>query len=83
MSVGCGLVAGWLEVATRILVKNLIGTNRLYMMSRHFVWMVPLSDLLMFTMAGLVLAVATRLAPRRGGWLGPRVLIAGPSCRRS
>jgi arylsulfatase A-like enzyme len=72
----CGLTAGWLEVATRVLAKALIGPGRMFMMSRHFLWLVPLANLLLFSAAGLGLALATRVAPRRMGWLGPRLLCA-------
>src|SRR5262249_9021622 len=48
--------------------------NRLYGMSRHFVWLAPLANLLLFAAMGSVLAVATRLRPRRWGWLGPRII---------
>jgi hypothetical protein len=86
---GCGLAAGWLEVGARVLCKSLIGINRLYMMTRHFVWLVPLSNLILFFVAGLVLAGAMKACPRWFAWLGPRViltftllpalLVAGPS----
>ena len=72
----CGLVAGWLEVGMRVLCKSLIGTNRLYMMTRHFVWLVPLSNLLLFFVGGLLLAAATKACPRPFGWLSPRVICA-------
>jgi arylsulfatase A-like enzyme len=72
----CGLVAGWLEVGMRVLCKTLIGTNRLYMMTRHFVWLVPLSNLLLFLVGGLLLAAATKACPRPFGWLSPRVICA-------
>jgi arylsulfatase A-like enzyme len=71
-----GLVAGWLEVAARVLSKSLVGTNRLYLMTRHFVWLVPLSNLLLFFIVGVLLATATKLWPRLGGWLGARLLCA-------
>ena len=47
-----GLAAGWLEVGTRVLCKSLIGVNRLYLMTRHFVWLVPVSNLLLFLIGG-------------------------------
>ncbi len=72
----CGVAAGCLEVATRALAKNLVGTNRLYMMSRHFVWVVPITNLLLFCAMGLGLALATKLAPWPGRWLSPRLLCA-------
>jgi arylsulfatase A-like enzyme len=76
LSAWFGLAAGWLEVGTRLLLKTLIGTHRLYLMSRHFVWMVPLSNLLLFLVGGVLLAAATRLCPRPGGWLSPRLICA-------
>jgi hypothetical protein len=76
LAVWCGLAAGWLEVGMRVVCKNLIGTNRLYMMTRHFVWLVPLSNLLLFIVAGLLLAAATKACPRPFGWLSPRVICA-------
>jgi arylsulfatase A-like enzyme len=71
-----GLAAGWLEVGTRVLCKCLIGNNRLYLMTRHFVWLVPLSNLLLFLIGGVLLAAATKLWPRPAGWLFPRILCA-------
>ena len=77
LSAWCGLAAGWLEVGTRVLCRSINPTNRLYLMSRHFVWLVPLTNLLLFLGVGCLLALATRLWPRRGGWLSPRLLCAG------
>jgi arylsulfatase A-like enzyme len=74
LSVWCGLAAGLLEVGVRILGRVLDPRSSLYLRSRHFVWMVPLSNLLLFSLAGLFLAAATRLWPRRGGWLCPRLI---------
>ena len=71
-----GLAAGWLEVGTKVLCKSLIGTDRLYLTTRHFVWLVPLSNLLLFLTGGLLLAVATKLWPRAAGWLSPRIICA-------
>jgi arylsulfatase A-like enzyme len=47
------------------------------MMSRHFVWLTPLANLLLFFGVGCLLALATWLWPRRGGWIGPRLICAG------
>jgi arylsulfatase A-like enzyme len=69
-----GLAAGWLEVGTKVLCKSLVGTHRLYLTTRHFVWLVPLSNLLLFLTGGAVLSVATKLWPRLSGWLSPRLL---------
>jgi arylsulfatase A-like enzyme len=72
----CGLAAGWLEVGTRVLLKHVIVTGRMYLLSRQFVWLVPLSNLLLFLVAGLILALATKLRPRPMGWLSPRLVFA-------
>jgi len=74
LSVWCGLAAGLLEVGARVLCRSIDSTNRLYGMSRHFVWLVPLTYLLLFSVVGVVLAAATKRWPRLGGWLGPRLL---------
>jgi arylsulfatase A-like enzyme len=70
-----GLAAGWVEVATRIFLKNVLGPGFLYLMTRHFVWLIPLSNLLLFLIAGLVLAAMARHWPRLASWLGPRLLL--------
>ena len=76
LSAWCGLAAGWLEVGTRVLSKSIVVSDRMYLMSRHFVWLVPLSNLLLFFVAGLILAVATKFWPRPAGWLSPRLIFA-------
>jgi arylsulfatase A-like enzyme len=76
LSAWFGLAAGWLEVGTRVLFRMLNATGRMDLMSRHFVWEIPLADLLLFSAAGLFLALATKLVPRPGAWLSPRLLCA-------
>jgi arylsulfatase A-like enzyme len=76
LSAWCGLAAGWLEVGTRVLCRSIDSTNRLNQMSRHFVWLVPLANLLLFAVFGTLLAVATKLCPRSGSWISPRILLA-------
>ena len=70
----CGLAGGWLEVGIRVFFKHVTGL--MYQLSRHFVWVVPLSNLLMFFVAGLFLAAATKLWPRPAGWFSPRLICA-------
>jgi arylsulfatase A-like enzyme len=50
--------------------------NRLYLMSQHFVWLVPLVNMLLFFGLGLALAGITKRWPRLGGRLSPRLLCA-------
>ena len=76
LSAWCGLAAGELEVGARVISRSLSSTDRLYQMTRHFVWLVPSIDLMLFLGFGLFLAVATRLWPRRAGWLSPRLILA-------
>ena len=65
----CGLVSGLLEVGVIILRKQLLDFNRLYWMSRHFVWIIPLINLFVFLMrwhhvvlVGLALVASRPLA---------------------
>jgi len=76
LSAWCGLAAGELEVGRWILYRAMSSAGCLYLMTRHFVWLIPLVDLLLFLGIGGVLAATTRLWPRRAGWLSPRVICA-------
>ena len=69
-SASCALASGELEVASRVIYRSLSSSVRLYLMTRHFVWLVPLVDLFVFLAFGLLLATA-RVWPRRAGWLNP------------
>jgi arylsulfatase A-like enzyme len=75
LSAWCGLAGGLVEVAARIVGKTFFATNRLYMMSRHFVWLAPLANLVFFLLLGLLLAVLTSVRPRVGRWAGPRIVL--------
>ncbi len=75
-SIWLGLSAGLLEVGARVLCRAIDPRNRLYLMSRHFVWLVPLVNMLLFFGLGLVLAGIMKLWPRSGGRLSPRLLCA-------
>ena len=74
LSTWCALAAGEIEVGARVLRRNLSPTNQLYLMTRHFVWLVPLVDLVWLVGIGAVLALATRRWPSRAGWLSPRLI---------
>src|SRR5580704_17301930 len=52
LSAWCGLVAGLLEVATIVLRKTAFDANHLYGMSRHFVWLIPVTNLGIFLVLG-------------------------------
>ena len=76
LSAWCGLIAGLLEVGTIVLRKTAFDPDQLYKVSRHFVWIIPLSNLcVLFALA--VLGCGAVLAwPRGGRWLFARVLCA-------
>src|SRR5262249_36840362 len=71
-----GLVAGLLEVGTIVLRKETIDANRLYWMSRDFVWLIPLVNLGIFLALGCLGCLVCVAQPRRGRWLLARALCA-------
>ena len=72
----CGLAAGELEVAARVVYRALSSTQRLYLMTRHFVWLGPLINLALFVTLGAALVAAMHFWPRHAGWIGPRLIVA-------
>ena len=76
-SAWCGLAGGLLEVATRVLCRYIDPTNRLYALSRHFVWLAPLSMLLLFSGLGLILAAGSKSWPRPRPWFCTRFVCFG------
>jgi hypothetical protein len=73
----CGLAAGELEVAVRVAQRSFGSTDRLYLMTRHFVWLVPVLNALLFLIVGALCALATWRWPRRGRWLAVRIILVG------
>ena len=76
VSAWCGLVAGLLEVSTIVLSKLVFDPNQFFRMSRHFVWLIPVSNLCVFLPLGLVGCGVILVWPRHGRWLLTRVLCA-------
>ena len=76
LSVWCGLVAGPFEVVAILVRKRTVDLNHFYWMSRHFVWLIPATNLLIFLALGLVLSVSVVCWPRGASWLGARLLCA-------
>src|SRR5579871_1163630 len=74
LSAWLGLSGGLLEVLARVVGKRLFSHNHLYMMTRHFFWLGPLSNLLFFTSLGLLLVLSAPIWPRFVRWLGPRLI---------
>jgi arylsulfatase A-like enzyme len=76
LSLWCGTVAGLLEVGARVLPRSISSSYRLYSVSRHFVWLLPLTNLLVFAAIGLIMALLSKRWPRPARWLFPRILCA-------
>ncbi len=76
LSAWCGITAGLLEVGTIVIRKELFDPNHLYGMSRHFVWLIPVTNLGVFLVMGLLGWIAGLAWPRRGRWLFERILCA-------
>ncbi len=74
LSAWCGLVSGLLEVGVIVLRKRTIDPNHFYGMSRHFLWLVPLVNLVIFLIAGVVLSLVIMSGRRRGRWLAAAAL---------
>ena len=72
----CGTLAGLLEVATVVVRKRFFDTNQLLSMSRHFIWLVPLTDLLILLLVGLVGCLVVILRPAGGRRAVARTLCA-------
>jgi len=74
LSAWCGLISGLLEVGTTVLRKQALDVNHFYWMSRHFIWLVPLTNLVIFLLLGVVLSLLAWGRRRRSLWLATRVL---------
>ena len=88
LSAWCGLVAGLLEVGTIVLRKHTVDPNRLYGLSRHFLWLIPVTYFCVFLALGLFGCIVCLASPRRGQRTrGASVVCsdipAGPLRRRS
>ncbi len=73
--VACGLAAGLLEVGTRVLCRAIDPTARLYMMTRHFLWLTPLANMVLCLSVGFFPVLLTRFRPRLGSWLSVRLAV--------
>ena len=76
LSTWCGLVTGLLEVGTIVVHKRFFDANQLYGLSRHFVWLIPITNLVLFVMLGACGCVVSWAWPRRGWWVFVRTLFA-------
>jgi arylsulfatase A-like enzyme len=71
LAVWFGLAAGFVEL-TLLVVRVRIVEHGGSLRSKHFYWMVPLSNLFLFVACGLVIGRAARVWPRRA----PRAVVA-------
>src|SRR4051812_44560678 len=76
ISACCGLVAGLLEVGALALRKRTFDPDHFYKLSRHFPWLIPISNLWVFMTLALIGGVLVVAWPRRGPWLFARGLFA-------
>jgi arylsulfatase A-like enzyme len=73
----CGVVAGLLEVVMTVLKAQLFGRERhFYHISRHFVWLIPVANLLFFMGLGGIVSTASWISWKGGLWLRNRLLFA-------
>jgi arylsulfatase A-like enzyme len=75
LSAWFGLAAGELEVIATVLRAHVSSAQRMYMMPRHFVWLIPLVNLSLFVGVGLLLCAAITVWPRRVGWIMLRLFV--------
>ena len=61
-----GLAGGELEVASRVVRRAFSMTDRMYLLTRHFFWLVPLIDLALFVGFGILCAVANAIMAATG-----------------
>jgi arylsulfatase A-like enzyme len=72
----CGLFSGLLEVGSTVVRKRFVDVNQFYWTSRHFVWLVPLINLLIFLALGVAVWLLALCSPRRARWISTRFLCA-------
>ncbi len=70
----CGVVAGLLEVCTIVIRKQVYDPDHLYKLSRHFVWLTPISNLCVFLAVGFAGSCLRLVWPGCGRWLVTRAL---------
>jgi arylsulfatase A-like enzyme len=76
LSAWCGLVAGLVEVGTIVVRKEAFDANHLYGISRHFVWLIPVTNVGVFLALGSVGWLASFAWPSAGRRLFSRCLCA-------
>lgn len=70
----CGLAAGLLEVAKIVLRKRFFDWNHFYWMSRHFIWLVPITNPVILLVGGGATSLMIRTRAGRPPWVATRLL---------
>ncbi len=76
-AIGFGLFSGWLELAL-VLARRAIDPRipmSALRTNRHFPWMIPASNVLLFSAVGLLVALLAMRRPALGKWLTSRVYL--------
>lgn len=76
LSAWSGLVAGLLEVSTIVIRKEMFDANQLYGMSRHFIWLIAVTNRGAFLIMGFFGRSAGLALPHSARWLLMRILCA-------
>ena len=63
-----GLVGGYLDLGSIFVKRDLFHASVYYELGRHFRWTVPVANLAILMLAGLLVAGAIRLRPRLISW---------------
>jgi arylsulfatase A-like enzyme len=71
----CGMTAGLLEVMAMVVRKRFFDAKFLLDASRHFIWIVPLIDLLILSLVGASIALLIAFRPAAGGKWAMRALV--------
>jgi arylsulfatase A-like enzyme len=74
LSAWCGLLAGLLEVAAIVIRKQVFHADHVLKLSRHFVWLIPLTNVGIFLALGSLGCVVLLFRPGVGHWLLTRGL---------
>lgn len=73
-----GAIAGGFELAV-VLIQSFVDPRismDMLRRNRHYVWMIPLANMLIFAIVGFLTAVLARIRPRAANWLAWRISIA-------
>jgi arylsulfatase A-like enzyme len=81
-----GLVGGYIDLAVVVLKKDVLHVSLYYWQGRDFFWTLPLANLVILMIPGLVVAAANRLRPgaislRNAAWLFATLAIWEPLLR--